>query len=69
MRAVLFAGVLAALGPAPRAAPVAQQGAVRDIGIFSDLDGAVRVTIPRGVDPTATRLWVDDPHRAVVLYD
>lgn len=46
---MLFAGFLAALGPALREAPNAQEGPIRDIGIFSDLDGAVRVAIPGSV--------------------
>lgn len=38
MRGMLLAGFLAALGPALREAPPnAQEGTIRDIGIFSDL--------------------------------
>jgi uncharacterized protein YijF (DUF1287 family) len=69
MRAVLFAGFLAALGPALPMTANGQDGSVRDVGIFSDLDGAVRVTIPRGIEAGATRLRLDDARRVVVLYE
>src|SRR5690242_17254246 len=47
----------------------AQTGARRDVGIFSDLDEAVRVTLPRGLAPGAVRLRLDGERRAVVLYE
>src|SRR5450432_425269 len=50
---------------APAPAPVS----VHDVGIFSDLDAAVRITLPRLIDADETRLRVDEPHRAVVLYE
>jgi uncharacterized protein len=43
-------------------------GSVHDVGIFSDLDQAVRITLPR-VEADKTRLCVDDAHRTVGLYD
>ncbi len=42
---------------------------VHDVGIFPDLDAAVRITLPRRVDTGQTRLRVDEAHRAVVLYE
>src|SRR5262245_33044984 len=47
----------------------AHGGALRDVGIFSDLDEAVRVTLPRRTAPGAMRLRLDDERRAVVLYE
>jgi uncharacterized protein YijF (DUF1287 family) len=45
-----------------------QGGRVQDAGIFSDLDPAVRVTLPPGVDRDRTRLRLDETHHSVVLY-
>jgi uncharacterized protein YijF (DUF1287 family) len=69
MRAVLCVTSLAALWLGAPAAAGAQGGALRDVGIFSDLDEAVHVTIPRGTDAATTRLRLDDARRAVVLYE
>jgi uncharacterized protein YijF (DUF1287 family) len=46
----------------------AQGASIRDIGIFSDLDPAVRVTLPRRVDGEI-RLRIDEAHHIVVLYE
>ena len=43
--------------------------AIRDVGIFSDLDDAVRVTLPGRLDADKIRLRVDDTHRTVGLYE
>jgi uncharacterized protein YijF (DUF1287 family) len=65
---VLLLALLATVGPdAPAAANTSR--APRDVGIFSDLDAAVHVTLPRAVDPRAARLRVDDARRVVVLYE
>ncbi len=42
---------------------------VHDVGIFSDLDHAVRITLPGRVDADKTRLRIDEAHHAVVLYE
>jgi uncharacterized protein YijF (DUF1287 family) len=71
MRAVPLA-VVAACGCLGSASSARAQGAsvsVHDVGIFSDLDGAVRVTLPRQVDVGETRLRLDETRRAVVLYE
>jgi uncharacterized protein YijF (DUF1287 family) len=44
-------------------------GAIHDVGIFSDLDGAVQITLPRRIDDRRTRLRLDDKHHLVVLFD
>lgn len=46
-----------------------QPASVHDVGIFSDLDGAVQITLPRRVDADKTRLRIDEARRAVVLYE
>jgi uncharacterized protein YijF (DUF1287 family) len=71
MRAVLGVLVLASFAAPGIAAPAAvlQDGALRDVGIFSDLDGSVHVTLPRAVDVHATQLRLDDARRLVVLYE
>jgi uncharacterized protein YijF (DUF1287 family) len=79
MRAIPVAVVAACVCPGwwlPARAQVASASAsapgppsVHDVGIFSDLDDAVRVTLPRRVDADKTRLRIDEPHRAVVLYE
>lgn len=66
MRAVLLVAWLAGAGPGV-AADVS--GAVRDVGIFSDLDAAVHVTLRRAVAAGATRLRLDDARRLAVLYE
>jgi hypothetical protein len=70
MRAALAA--LALLAPALVAAAGASAPggrSLRDVGIFSDLDASVHVTIPRGTDARATRLRLDEARRTVVLYE
>jgi uncharacterized protein YijF (DUF1287 family) len=42
---------------------------IRDVGIFSDLDPRVRITPPRLVEASATRLRLDEARRTVVLYE
>jgi uncharacterized protein YijF (DUF1287 family) len=66
MRAVL---ALTLVATAAVAAPAAPDGALRDVGIFSDLDPSVHVTLPRALDARATRLRLDDARRVVVLYE
>jgi uncharacterized protein YijF (DUF1287 family) len=63
---LVVAGWLVTAGTSAAAAP---SGLVHDVGIFSDLDGAVRVALPRGVDARATRLRLDEARRALVLYE
>jgi len=46
----------------------AEGSSVHDVGIFSDLDRAVRITLPR-VAAEKTRLCSDEAHRTVGLYD
>jgi uncharacterized protein YijF (DUF1287 family) len=68
MRAVplaVVACVWLGAGPAARA----QVASVHDVGIFSDLDGAVRITLPRRIAAGKVRLRLDQTHRAVVLYE
>jgi len=69
MRAVLLLGVLVVAAPAAPAAADRDDGLVRDVGIFSDLDAAVRVTLPRGIDVGAARFRVDVARGVVVLYE
>jgi uncharacterized protein YijF (DUF1287 family) len=68
MRAVPFAALtgLACFGWSLAARA---QGVVHDVGIFSDLDAAVRITIPRPVDAQETRLRLDEARQAVILYE
>jgi uncharacterized protein YijF (DUF1287 family) len=72
MRAIPIAAVAAVVVFAGRATAHAQSApsaSVRDVGIFSDLDQSVRITLPRRVDPGQTRLRVDETRRTVVLYE
>jgi uncharacterized protein YijF (DUF1287 family) len=48
---------------------VGAPAAVHDVGIFSDLDAAVRIALPARVDPNETRLRLDDARNTVVLYE
>ncbi|HVU51990.1 MAG TPA: DUF1287 domain-containing protein [Polyangia bacterium] len=66
---VLLPALLAAVGSDAPAAAGPQEAAPRDVGIFSDLDPAVHVTLPRALDARATRLVLDDARRTVVLYE
>jgi hypothetical protein len=69
VRAVPFA-VLAGWVCLKAASAAHAEGAlVRDVGIFSDLDEAVRITLPARVDRGQTRLRLDDTHHDVVLYE
>ena len=61
--------VLTLVATAGADAPGAQDGALRDVGIFSDLDASVHVTLPRALDARATRLRLDDARRVLVLYE
>jgi uncharacterized protein YijF (DUF1287 family) len=66
MRAVGFAAAWVCLG---LAAVARGQGApVHDAGIFSDLDAAVRITLPHRIGDE-TRLRVDEARRMVVFYE
>jgi uncharacterized protein YijF (DUF1287 family) len=65
--AVVIAGVCGGGWVIPQARSAT--ASVRDVGIFSDLDGAVRIALPVSVDAGKTRLQVDEAHRAVVLYE
>jgi uncharacterized protein YijF (DUF1287 family) len=69
MRGVRVAGLAATvcLGACPAAR--ADGPALHDVGIFSDLDEGVRITLPRRVDAADARLRLDDGHRLVVLYE
>ena len=72
MRAVIGALgvlVLTLVATTGTGAPGAQDGALRDVGIFSDLDASVHVTLPRALDARTTRLRLDDARRVVVLYE
>ncbi|HSS37645.1 MAG TPA: DUF1287 domain-containing protein, partial [Polyangia bacterium] len=42
---------------------------VRDVGIFPDLDAAVRVTLPPLMDRARIRVRVDDRHALLVLFE
>jgi uncharacterized protein YijF (DUF1287 family) len=66
--AVPFAGLVACVCLAASAAG-ALEPSVHDVGIFSDLDAAIRITLPRVVDVAATRLRLDEGRGAVVLYE
>ncbi len=71
MRVIPAAIVAAALGLASWSAAqeASASSSVHDIGIFSDLDGAVRITLPRRVDAARTRVRLDEAHGTVVLYE
>jgi uncharacterized protein YijF (DUF1287 family) len=66
MRAVRLAAACACLGLASGAR--AQSAAVRDVGIFSDLDAAVRIALPHRLDGQM-RLRLDEARHLVVLYE
>lgn len=66
MRALAVAATCVCLGSGSAAWA---EGPLHDVGIFSDLDEAVRITLPRRVDAAATRLRLDETRRAVVLYE
>jgi uncharacterized protein YijF (DUF1287 family) len=57
------------VAPLSFGAAAAQAAPVRDVGIFSDLDAAVVVTVPRHVDKRRTRLSLDDAHGLLVLFE
>jgi uncharacterized protein YijF (DUF1287 family) len=71
MRVVSLAAVTLCVWGGGWTTPSAQSAtaSVRDVGIFSDLDGSVRITLPASVDSGKTRLQIDGAHRAVVLYE
>jgi uncharacterized protein YijF (DUF1287 family) len=69
MRVIPFAGLAAGACLGLWSAARAQAPSIHDVGIFSDLDEAVRITLPRQVVTTQTRLRLDEPHRLVVLYE
>ena len=69
MRAAQFAVLAACLSLGPSSTARAQAASVRDVGIFSDLDAAVRITLPRRVDAGRLRLRLDEARRAVLLYE
>jgi uncharacterized protein YijF (DUF1287 family) len=71
VRAVVLAIPVAWVCGDVTAAAGAERGSasVRDVGIFSDLDAAVQVTLPPHVDSGETWLRLDDTHRDVVLYE
>ncbi|MEA2696080.1 MAG: hypothetical protein QOI66_351 [Myxococcales bacterium] len=72
MRAVPFAVVAVAglcLGLWSTARGQGSPPAIHDVGIFSDLDGAVQITIPPRVDAGQTLLRLDETRHTVVLYE
>jgi len=71
MRVIPAAIMAAALGLASWSAAqeASASSSVHDVGIFSDLDGAVRITLPGRVDAAQTRVRLDEVHRTVVLYE
>jgi uncharacterized protein YijF (DUF1287 family) len=66
MRAVSWA-VLA--GWAWVAGARAEAAALHDVGIFSDLDAAVKVTLPPRIDRARLRLQLDERHQLLVLFE
>jgi uncharacterized protein YijF (DUF1287 family) len=69
MRAAQFAALAASVCLGSSSTARAQEASVRDVGIFSDLDAAVRITLPRRVDAGQLRLRLDEARRAVLLYE
>ncbi len=69
MRAIPVAVVAASVGLGWGPTARGQSASVRDVGIFSDLDRAVRITLPRRIDAGQTHLRVDETRRTVVLYE
>ena len=61
--------VTAGAGPGWADVARTQEAPVHDVGIFSDLDASVRITLPRRVDAGVTRLRLDEGRHAVVVYE
>jgi hypothetical protein len=69
MRAVSRAVLAGCAWLASSAAVHADGPVLHDVGIFSDLDAAVTVTLPPRIDPHQVRLRLDPQRRLVVLFE
>jgi uncharacterized protein YijF (DUF1287 family) len=69
MGGIRVAGLAAAVCLGSWSAARAEGPALHDVGIFSDLDEGVRITLPRRLDAAETRLRLDEGHRLLVLFE
>jgi uncharacterized protein YijF (DUF1287 family) len=69
MRALTLALLVGHASLAAPPATLTDSAPVRDIGIFSDLDGRVKVALPPRMDSARTGLRIDDRHGLLVLFE
>jgi uncharacterized protein YijF (DUF1287 family) len=69
MRAVPVVALTASVCLGGWASARAEDTSLHEVGIFSDLDGAVRIVLPARIAADETRLGVDAAHRTVTLYE